>query len=96
MIKKKGNEALQELIELHMEMKRAEVLEILKGKMLFETGNDGEPTHRRIEVMEKRASIQFHFMRSNDNTNYFPTLFYDGKKLELPNPTAYLICKEPA
>lgn len=94
--KKKGNEALQEMIELHMETKRAEVLEILKGKLLFETGNDGEPTHRKVEVMESRASIQFHFMRSNDNTNYFPTLFYEGKKLELPNPTAYLICKEPA
>jgi len=94
--KKKGNEALQEMIELHVEGKRAEVLEMLKGKMLFETGNDGEPTHRKIEVMESRATIQFHFMRDNDVTNYFPTLLYEGKKLELPNPTAYLICKEPA
>jgi len=94
--KKKGNEALQELIEIHMETKRAEVLEILKGKMLFETGNDGEPTHRKIEVMEKRATIQFHFMRGAESTNYYPTIFYDGKKLELPNPTAFLICKNPA
>lgn len=94
--KKKGNEGLQEMIELHMESKRAEVLEILKGKLLFETGNDGEPTHRKIEVMEDRASIQFHFMRGDDSTNYFPTIFFKGKKLELPNPTAYLICKDPA
>lgn len=94
--KKKGNEGLQEMIELHMEGKRAEVLEILKGKLLFETGNDGEPTHRKIEVMEDRASIQFHFMRGDDSTNYFPTIFFKGKKLELPNPTAYLICKDPA
>ncbi|MBX2961362.1 MAG: ATP-dependent helicase [Cyclobacteriaceae bacterium] len=93
---KKGNEAIQELIELHMETKRAEVLEIIKGKLLFETGNDGEPTHRKIEVMEKRASIQFHFMRSQESTNYYPTIFYDGKKVELPNPTAFLICKSPA
>jgi SNF2 family DNA or RNA helicase len=94
--KKKGNEALQDLIEVHIEGKRAEVLELLKGKMLFETGNDGEPTHRKIEVMEKRASIQFHFMRDKDSTNYYPTLYYNGKKLELPNPTAYLVCKNPA
>ncbi len=94
--KKKGNEAVQELIEIHMETKRADVLEILKGKLLFETGNDGEPTHRKIEVMDKRASIQFHFKRSEDSTNYYPTIFYDGKKLEMPNPTAYLICKSPA
>ena len=94
--KKKGNAALQELIEIHMEGKRAEVLEILRGKLLFETGNDGEPTYRKIEVMDKRASIQFHFKRGEDNTNYYPTMFYDGKKLELPNPTAYLVCKNPA
>lgn len=94
--KKKGNGALQELIEIHMETKRSEVLEILKGKLLFETGNDGEPTFREIVVMENRASIQFHFMRGNDSTNYYPTIFYDGKKLELPNATAYLICKDPA
>jgi SNF2 family DNA or RNA helicase len=94
--KKKGNEALQELIETHIETKRAEVLEILKGKMLFETGNDGEPTHRQIEVMDKRASIQFHFKREEVSTNYYPTIYYDGKRLELPNPTAYLICKSPA
>jgi len=94
--KKKGNETLQELIEIHMETKRAEVLEIMKGKLLFETGNDGEPTHRKIEVMEKRATIQFHFMRSEDSTNYYPTIYYDGKKMELPNPTAFLICKHPA
>ncbi|MDH4057944.1 MAG: SNF2-related protein, partial [Cyclobacteriaceae bacterium] len=94
--KKKGNEAVQELIEIHIETKRAEILEILKGKLLFETGNDGEPTYRKIEVMEKRATIQFHFKRGDDSTDYYPTIFYQGKKLELPNPTAYLICKSPA
>jgi len=94
--KKKGNEAVQEMIELYIEGKRAEVLEILKGKLLFETGNDGEPTFRKIVVMEKRASIQFHFTRSAEGTNYYPTIYYEGKKMELPNPTAYLICKSPA
>ena len=94
--KKKGNEAVKELIEIHIETKRAEILEILKGKLLFETGNDGEPTYRKIEVMDKRATIQFHFQRGDNSTDYYPTVFYQGKKLELPNPTAYLICKDPA
>lgn len=94
--KTKGNEAVQEQIEIYIEGKRAEVLELLKGKMLFETGSDGEPTWRKVEVMEKRASIQFHFMRSNENTNYYPTITYEGKKLELPDTSAYLVCKGPA
>lgn len=94
--KTKGNEALQEQIEIHIEGKRAEALELMKGKMLFEMGSDGEPTWKKIEVMPDKAAIQFHFMRSNEATNYYPTITYQGKKLDLPNETAYLVCKGPA
>ncbi|HET9488093.1 MAG TPA: DEAD/DEAH box helicase [Chryseosolibacter sp.] len=94
--KAKGNEMVQEQIEEYMEKRRAKILEKLKGKMLFEMGNDGEPTWRKIEVLDKRATIQFHFMRTQENTNYYPTLFYQGKKLDMPNDSAYLVCKNPA
>ncbi len=94
--KAKGNELIQEQIDDYMEKRRAKVLEKLKGKTLYEMGNDGEPTWRKIEVLEKKTTVQFHFMRSNENTNYFPTLHFQGKKLDLPNATAYLICKSPA
>ncbi|MCZ8216905.1 MAG: hypothetical protein O9262_11735 [Cyclobacteriaceae bacterium] len=94
--KVKGNELIQEQIEDYMEKRRAQVLELLKGKMVFEMGNDGEPTWRKLEVLEKRASVQFHFMRTPDNTQYFPTISYDGKKVDLPNATAFLVCKHPA
>jgi len=94
--KNKGNEILKEQIEAYLETKRAEVLELLRGKLFFETGSDGEPTWRKVEVMDKRANIQFHFTRNTENTNYYPTINYEGKKLDLPNATAYLICKTPA
>lgn len=94
--KDKGDELVQEQIEAYMEKRRAAVLEKLKGKMLFEMGNDGEPTWRKVEVMEKRATIQFHFRRSDENTNYYPTISYEGKRLDIPNTTAYLVCKQPA
>ena len=94
--KTKGNEIVQEQIEDYMEKRRAKVLEKLKGKMLFEMGNDGEPTWRKIEVLDKKATIQFHFKRTNDQTNYYPTIYYQGKKLDLPDASAYLICKQPA
>ena len=94
--KAKGNEQIQDQIEEYMEKRRAKILEKLKGKMLFEMGNDGEPTWREIEVLESRASIQFHFMRTQENTNYYPTILYHGKKLEMPNESAYLVCKNPA
>lgn len=94
--KVKGNEPVQEQIEDYMEKRRSKVLDKLKGKVLFEMGNDGEPTWRKIEVLDKRATIQLHFMRTEENTNYYPTIFYQGKKIELPNSSAYLICKSPA
>ena len=94
--KTKGNELVQEQIEDYMEKRRAKILEKLKGKILFEMGNDGEPTWRKIEVLDKRASIQFHFMRTEEHTNYYPTIFYQGKKIDLPNTSAYLVCKNPA
>lgn len=94
--KTKGNELVREQIEEYMERRRAKILERLKGKHLFEMGNDGEPTWRQLEVLEKRATIQFHFVRTTEHTNYYPTVFYLGKKLELLNSAAYLICKNPA
>ncbi len=94
--KAKGDELIQEQIEQYLEKRRASVLEKIKGKMLFEMGNDGEPTWRRLEVVEKKAAIQFHFKRGDDSTKYYPTLSCGDKKIELPNPSAYLVCKSPA
>jgi SNF2 family DNA or RNA helicase len=92
----KGDTALQEQIESYVEEKRAAVLELLKGKLLFEMGNDGEPTYRKIEVLEKRASVQFHFTRNEQGTRYFPVITWDGRPLDLPNASAYLVCRQPA
>jgi SNF2 family DNA or RNA helicase len=94
--KTKGNELVQEQIEDYVEHRRAKILEKLRGKILFEMGNDGEPTWRKIDVLEKKATIQFHFMRTHENTNYYPTIYYQEKKIDLPNASAYLICKNPA
>lgn len=94
--KQKGNEMVQEEIERYLETKRSEVLDKMKGKRLFEMGNDGEPTWRKIEVLDKRAEILFHFSRAETNTTYYPTITYEGKKVGLPHPGAYLICKSPA
>lgn len=94
--KQKGSELIQEQIEQYLETKRSEILDKLKGKLLFEMGNDGEPTWKPLEVMDKRASIQFHLKRGEDSTNYYPTITCEGKKIDIPSPSAYLVCKNPA
>ncbi len=35
-------------------------------------------------------------MRSEDSTNYYPTILHKGKRVEIPDPAAYLICRHPA
>jgi SNF2 family DNA or RNA helicase len=94
--KEKGNKLLQEEIERYLEQKRAQILELIEGKKLFEMGNDGEPAWRAIEIMPQLATVLFHFRRNETNTHYFPTIKYGGEKLEFQYKGAYLICKDPA
>ena len=95
--KEKGDERLlQEPIEAYMEKRRAAILEKLKGKRLYEMGNDGEPTWRKLDVMDQRATIRFYFRRADEQTTYYPVMMYEGKPVELPSPNAYMVCKIPA
>ena len=93
---KSANKPIQELIELKLETLRAKVLDKISGKRLFEMGNDGNPIWKEIEIMPHKASVLFHFRRNEENTHYFPTLKYEGERLDWQYKGAYLICNEPA
>ncbi len=94
--KEKGDQALQETIEHFLEGKRADILELLKGKMIFEMGRDGDPAWKQIHWVEEKATVLFHFRRNEDNTHYFPTIKLYGEKLEWQYKGSYLVCREPA
>jgi hypothetical protein len=59
--------------------------------MMFEMGNDGEPTWKQIYITPQKASILFHFMRNEDNTHYFPTIKYNGEKIEFQARSLFAI-----
>ena len=94
--KQKPDELVQIEIQKYLERRRAQVLEKLQGKLLFEMGSDGEPTWKQIEVMPEKATVLFHFRKNDDNTHYFPTIKYAGEKLHFTANGSYIICKEPA
>jgi SNF2 family DNA or RNA helicase len=94
--KKKGNKNVQQEISNYLEIKRSKILALLKGKNLYEMGNDGEPAWREIEVVEEKASVLFHFRRNTDNTHYFPTIKCGGEKIEFQYKNAIIICDSPA
>jgi len=87
---------LQAEISEYIEKKKAKVFALMKGKMLFEMGTDGEPTWKQIHVQEDRASVLFHFIRNDDNTHYFPRIKYQNEKIEFQYCGAYLPAKLPA
>lgn len=94
--KEKPDLLIQERIHKYLEIRRSKILPLLKGKLLFEMGNDGEPTWKSIEVLEDKATVLFHFMRNENDTHYFPTIKYQGNKVEFQYKGAYIICNDPA
>lgn len=94
--KDKGDQLVREAIFNYIEARKAEILQLLPGKMIFEMGNDGEPTWKQIYITPEKASILFHFMRNEDNTHYFPTIKYQGQKVEFQYKSAIIICNSPA
>ncbi|TAD95062.1 MAG: DEAD/DEAH box helicase, partial [Bacteroidetes bacterium] len=93
---KHGDKAVQEIIHQDLERKRAEIIEKLQGKLLFEMANDGNPTYKRIIIEKEKVKLLFHFRRNEKSTLYFPTMKYADQKLEFQFKNAMLICNEPA
>lgn len=87
---------LQGEIQKYLEKRRGNILQQIYGKCLFEMGNDGEPTWKKIEVLEPTSTILFHFRRNEDNTHYFPTIKHNDQKIEFYSKKSYIICREPA
>jgi hypothetical protein len=94
--KEKGDKALQATISEYLDERRAKILDLLQGKLVFEMGNDGEPTAQPLEVMEEKATVLFHFRRNEDNTHYFPTIKHAGEKLDWQYKGAQILCRHPA
>lgn len=94
--KEKGNKLLQKEIDNYLERRRAKVLELIGGKKFYEMGNDGEPTWRKLDIQNEKATVLFHFRRNEENTHYFPTIKCNGDKINFQHKGAYIICNEPA
>lgn len=94
--KDKGDELLQETIRTYVEIQKNEILSLLKDKMVFEMGHDGEPTWKQLHIADEKATILFHFMRNEDNTHYFPTIKYKGDKVDFQYKNAIIVCSQPA
>ncbi len=87
---------LHALFRPQLEKKLTGALQLLRTKDLFEMGNDGNPGWRKIEIATEAATVLFHFRRTDLNTRYFPTIKYQGERIEFMFKEAQIISNMPA
>jgi hypothetical protein len=93
----KGDKEIAESVHANIERRRAQIFELIcPDKTLFIMGNDGNPMRQPVQIQAEAVEVLFHFMRNEENTHYFPTLKYQGNKLEFQYKDALILCDEPA
>lgn len=92
----KPEKAIQDQINHYIERRMVEIISLIPTKPIFEMGSDGEATHRQLMLAKEAASIWFHFHRNELSTHYFPTIFYEGQKLDFQYKKAIVMSNEPA
>ena len=91
------DDSFYESVRPRIEKKLAEVLEILKDKDdLYLMDKDGWPAERKIELASEPATILFHFRRSEEETRYFPTIKYQGLRIEFMFKDAQIVSNQPS
>ncbi len=90
------NETLYEFLRPKIEKKLLEALQILVDKPLYLMSKEGWPVERPLQIASEPASVLFHFRRNETETRYFPTIKYQGLRIEFMFKEAQVICNQPA
>jgi superfamily II DNA or RNA helicase len=91
------DEKFYENVRPKIEKKLAEVLETLKvTDGLYLMDKDGWPAERKIELASEPATVLFHFRRNETETRYFPTIKYQGSRIDFMFKDAQVVCNQPA
>jgi len=86
-----------ETVRPKIERKLSDVLEILKDKdSLYLMDKDGWPAERKIELAAEPSTILFHFRRNEEETRYFPTIKYQGMRIDFMFKDAQIVSNQPA
>jgi len=90
------NEKLYDHIRPKIETRLLNILNNIGDKPLFLMSKDGYPAEQELKIAEKPTSILFHFRRNDSETRYFPTLKYDGHRMEFMFKNADIIVNQQA
>src|SRR6201996_8158757 len=90
------NEQLFDTIRPKIEKRMADALALLPGKLIYSMSKEGYPAERKLQIAEEAASVLFHFRRDETEIRYFPTIKYQGMRIEFMFKNAEIICNHPA
>lgn len=90
------NEQMFDMIRPKLEKRIAEALSLLCGKQVYQMSKEGYPGERKLQLATEAASVLFHFRRNEEEIRYFPTIKYQGMRIEFMFKNAEIICNHPA
>jgi superfamily II DNA or RNA helicase len=90
------NEQLFDTIRPKMEKKMVEALNLLHDKEIYQMSKEGYPAGKKLHIAAEPASVLFHFRRDDEEIRYFPTIKYQGLRIEFMFKNAEVICNHPA
>jgi len=90
------DDRIADVIRPKIEKKLVEALKLIGDRYLFLMSKEGWPVERKLCIASESASVLFHFRRSITETRYFPTIKFQGQRIEFMFKDAQIICNQPA
>ena len=90
------NEKVFESLRPKIEKRLVDTFKMLIDKDLYLMSKEGWPVERKITIAGETASVLFHFRRGLTETRYFPTIKFQGLRIEFMFKDAQVICNQPA
>ncbi len=90
------NENIYDTIRPKIERKIVEALKLIGNKDLYLMSKEGWPVEKKLSIATEPSSVLFHFRRNLIETRYFPTIKFQGQRIEFMFKEAQIICNQPA
>lgn len=90
------DKALYDIIRPYIETRLLKAMELLRDKPFYLMGKEGYPADQALQIAAQPASVLFHFRRNETETRYFPTIKFDGHRIEFMFRDAQVVINQQA
>lgn len=90
------DEKLYDFLRSKIEVVITKFLDLLGDKAFYLMSKDGYPADKILQIATEPATVLFHFRRNEEETRYFPTIKYQGNRIEFMFKDAVVLVNQPA